>query len=123
MDVYLFVKYIIKASNKLKGNNENTYISQLYWNNFGFYLQYHFNTISTPLKLPVKSNEWTKSDKYFKAWKQGKTGIPFVDAFMRQLDTTGYCHNRGRLVVSNILAKWFRTNWRKGEKYFAKNII
>jgi deoxyribodipyrimidine photo-lyase len=109
-----------EAVKKLTGNNKAVFIQQLYWNNFGFYLENHFKTISSPLKNPVKANKWFGSAKYFNSWKNARTGIPFVDACMRQLNDTGFCHNRGRLVLANILGKWLGTNWRKGERYFAQ---
>ena len=59
----------------------------------------------------------------FKKWKNGLTGYPIVDACMTQLNTTGYMHNRGRLIVASFLVKNLRIDWRYGEKYFARQLI
>ena len=67
--------------------------------------------------------KWENNSKYFTAWKNGKTGFPVVDASMRQMNTTGYMTNRGRLIVSNFLIKILLIDWRKGEKYFAQKLI
>lgn len=75
---------------------------------------------------PMKSNyniKWENNIKYFKAWKTGNTGIPIIDAGMRQMNTTGWMHNRVRLIVSNFLVKVLRIDWRYGEKYFAQQLI
>ena len=58
----------------------------------------------------------------FKAWCEGKTGYPIVDACMREINTTGYMHNRGRLIVSNFLCRILQIDWRKGERYFATKL-
>jgi len=59
----------------------------------------------------------------FNAWKDGKTGYPVVDACMRELNTTGYMHNRGRLIVSSFLCRMLHINWQWGEKYFAQKLV
>ena len=63
--------------------------------------------------------KWDNNPTHFNKWKEGKTGIPIVDACMRQMNTTGYMHNRGRMIVSSFLIKNLLIDWRKGEKYFA----
>lgn len=65
------------------------------------------------------SVEWHYNEKLFQAWCEGKTGIPLVDAAMRQLKQTGYMHNRCRMVVASVLTKLFHIDWRLGERYFA----
>lgn len=65
------------------------------------------------------SVEWHYDEKLFQAWCEGKTGIPLVDAAMRQLRQTGYMHNRCRMVVASVLTKLFHIDWRLGERYFA----
>lgn len=70
-----------------------------------------------------KKIKWRRNTKYQKAWEEGKTGFPMVDAGMRQLNTVGWMHNRVRLVVSNFLAFILHLDWRVGEKYFAKKLV
>jgi len=66
--------------------------------------------------------KWRKSEKDFDAWKSGNTGFPVVDAGMRQLNATGYMHNRVRMIVASFLIKVLLMDWRLGEKYFAEKL-
>lgn len=67
--------------------------------------------------------KWTKSQKAFERWCSGTVGVPIVDAGMRQMNETGYMHNRVRMVVASFLIKDLHLNWRWGEKYFAQSLI
>lgn len=69
-----------------------------------------------------KKIKWSENRDHFSRWKQGKTGFPLVDACMRQLNTTGYMHNRGRMLVATFLCKTLLLNWRWGEQYFAQKL-
>jgi deoxyribodipyrimidine photo-lyase len=93
---------------------------QLIWREF--YMQilndYPY-VLKNPLKEQYKDISWSKSSKNFDAWKKAETGFPIVDAAMRQMNTTGYMHNRGRLIVASFLIKTLLINWQEGEKYFA----
>jgi deoxyribodipyrimidine photo-lyase len=66
---------------------------------------------------------WTTNKKWLTAWKEGRTGFPLVDAAMRQLNTTGYMHNRGRMLVASFLSKILLIDWREGERYFATKLV
>jgi deoxyribodipyrimidine photo-lyase len=66
--------------------------------------------------------QWRNDEKEFKAWCEGKTGYPIVDAGMRELNATGFMHNRVRMITASFLAKHLLTDWRWGEAYFAKKI-
>lgn len=102
----------------------NDLIKQLYWREFYFNIIYHFpNVLGHSMKLKYDKIKWINDPKLFKAWKQGQTGYPVVDACMRQMNTTGFMHNRGRLIVSNFLIKIFHIDWQKGEHYFATKLI
>ena len=68
-------------------------------------------------------SKWKKNAKYLSAWKEGKTGFPIVDAGMRQLNQTGFMHNRVRMVVASFLTKDLHMDWRLGEKYFEEKLI
>lgn len=70
-----------------------------------------------------KSIKWKKNSKWLKAWENGMTGFPIVDAGMRQLNKVGWMHNRSRLIVSNFFTLVLHQDWRKGEKYFAQNLV
>ena len=70
-----------------------------------------------------KKVKWISNKRWLDKWMKGKTGFPIIDAFMRQLNTTGWMQNRGRLLVSNFLTFVLHQNWRLGEKYFARQLV
>ena len=100
------------------------FISELYWRDFYFYIAYHFPAVFKKSFLPWANNlEWVDDKKQFAAWCEGRTGVPMVDAGMRQLNQTGWMHNRSRMIVASYLTKNLLINWQWGEKYFAKHLI
>ena len=105
-----------------KGNHD--LIRQLYWRDFYSQIMYHFpRVLDHALKPNYNKIKWPKNEKWFKAWTQGLTGFPVVDAGMRQLITTGWLHNRSRLIVASFLVKTLLINWKKGEKFFAQQLV
>lgn len=101
-------------------------IRQLYWREFYFNLSFNRMDIledSSSFRPSYDNIKWEKSDKLFNLWKNGQTGYPIVDAGMRELNITGYMHNRARLITSNFLVKHLFIDWREGEKYFASKLI
>jgi deoxyribodipyrimidine photo-lyase len=104
--------------------HKNDLIKQLYWREFYFNIIYSFpDVLGHSMKPKYDKIKWTNNSKWFLAWKNAKTGYPVVDACMRQLNKTGYMHNRGRLIVSNFLIKILHIDWQKGEQYFATKLI
>ena len=110
------------------GNSEDksieTYLSELGWREFSYYLLFHFPT------LPNKNfNEkfdkfpWRTDAKALKAWQKGNTGIPIVDAGMRELWQTGYMHNRVRMIVGSFLVKNLLLSWHEGERWFWDTLL
>jgi deoxyribodipyrimidine photo-lyase len=99
-------------------------LRQFYWRDFFTHVAYHSPFVFGHAfhekynKLPWKNNE---AD--FKAWCEGKTGFPIVDAGMRQLNATGWMHNRVRMIVASFLVKDLHIDWRWGEKYFAQHLV
>lgn len=99
-------------------------LRQLYWRDFFTYITYHSPFVFGHAfhekydKLP-----WKNDPKDFKAWCDGKTGFPIVDAGMRQLNETGWMHNRVRMIVASFLIKDLHIDWRWGEKYFAQKLV
>lgn len=79
--------------------------------------------MNKPYKPAYADIEWSYDMNHFKAWCEGKTGFPIVDAAMRQLNHTGYMHNRPRMVVASFLSKDLLIDWRMGEKYFMENLV
>ncbi len=100
------------------------FISELYWRDFYYYISYHFPIVFKKSFLPwAKNIAWINDKKHFAAWCAGKTGVPMVDAGMRELNTTGWMHNRTRMVVASYLTKNLLINWQWGEQYFAQKLI
>lgn len=108
-----------------KLGKDNGLITQLYWREFYYYLIYYNPKILNGYSLKEQYNKikWENSSIKFKAWCDGKTGFPIVDAGMREMNETGFMHNRARLITSNILIKILNCDWRMGEKYFATKLI
>lgn len=100
------------------------FISELYWRDFYMYITYHFPVVFKKSFLPWANElKWINDKKQFAAWCEGKTGVPMVDAGMRELNATGWMHNRSRMIVASYLTKNLLINWRWGEKYFAQHLI
>lgn len=109
-----------------RGHRESgeKFISELYWRDFYYYTAYHFPTVFTQSFLPWARNlRWINDEAHFAAWCEGKTGVPIVDAGMRQLNHTGYMHNRARMIVASYLTKNLLIDWKWGERYFASKLI
>lgn len=99
-------------------------IPQLYWRDFFYHVAYHSPFVfGEAYQEKYKKLWWSKSKADFKKWCEGKTGFPIVDAGMRQLNATGYMHNRARMIVGSFLTKDLHINWLWGEKYFAQNLV
>jgi len=98
-------------------------IRQLIWRDFFYNLSYYNPKIyGEPLASKYKNIKWKNNKADFEKWKKGETGFPIVDACMREINTTGYMHNRGRLIAGNFLVRLLVIDWRWGEKYFAQTL-
>ena len=98
-------------------------IRQLYWRDFYANVMYEFpRVLGHSLKPKYDKIHWHHNSSWFNAWKKGETGYPIVDAGMRQMNATGYMHNRARLIVASFLVKTLLIDWREGEKYFAQTL-
>jgi deoxyribodipyrimidine photo-lyase len=98
-------------------------IRQLYWRDFYANVMYEFpRVLGHSLKPKYDKINWHHNSNWFKKWCDGETGFPIVDAGMRQMNTTGYMHNRARLIVASFLVKTLLIDWREGEKYFAQTL-
>lgn len=112
---------------RIRGSNEGatTWISELTWRDFYTHVLVGFPRVSMNAPFKVKTNaiEWRNCQDDFDAWKNGQTGYPIVDAGMRQLNRTGWMHNRLRMVTAMFLTKHLLIDWRQGEKYFMQKLI
>ena len=103
---------------------DHTIMGEIYWREFFSYILFHFpHAQKTSFRQKFQKIPWSKSKESFKKWSEGKTGFPIVDAGMRQLNETGFMHNRVRMVVASFLTKDLHIDWRLGEKYFAEKLI
>lgn len=109
---------------KAASGNNDSFVSELYWRDFYLYIAYHFPRVFEESFLDWAQNvKWINDQEQFEAWCAGKTGVPMVDAAMRELNNTGWMHNRSRMIVASYLTKNLLIDWRWGEKYFARHLI
>jgi len=101
-----------------------TYLNELIWRDFYQMIIFHFpHSVKQSFKKQYDKIVWEKDETNFKAWCEGKTGYPLVDAGMRELNQTGFMHNRVRMVVASFLTKHLLIDWRLGETYFAEKLM
>jgi deoxyribodipyrimidine photo-lyase len=104
--------------------HEKTWLNELIWRDFYAMILYHFpHTATDAFKPDYDRIQWRNNENEFKAWCNGNTGYPLVDAGMRELNATGYMHNRVRMVVASFLTKHLLIDWRWGEHYFARKLL
>ncbi len=103
--------------------HSETFLSELIWRNFYSQILWYFPHVVSRAFKPVYDNiQWENNLDHFNAWCQGKTGYPMVDAGMRELNQTGFMHNRLRMVTASFLCKHLLIDWRWGEAYFASKL-
>lgn len=115
---------IRKMIKKATAERNEVFWQELIWREFFMQILWHFpETVENAFKKKYDRIEWRNNEEEFKKWKDGKTGYPLVDAGMRQLNETGYMHNRVRMVVASFLCKHLLIDWRWGEAYFAEKLL
>ena len=103
--------------------SKTDFIRQLYWGSFYANVLYNYpQIIHKSLNAKYDNIKWNHNEGWFKKWCDGHTNFPIVDACMQELNTTGFLHGRGRLIVASFLVKTMLINYKKGEKYFANNL-
>jgi len=100
-----------------------TWLNELIWRDFYMMILFHFPHVEKSFKRKYDAIKWRNNEKEFEAWCNGKTGYPIVDAGMRQLNETGFMHNRVRMITASFLVKHLLIDWRWGEAYFAKKLL
>nr|BFF38855.1 deoxyribodipyrimidine photo-lyase [Tenacibaculum mesophilum] len=101
-----------------------TFLSELIWREFFMQILYHFQKVVTEnFREKYNAVPWRNNEEEFKKWCEGKTGYPMVDAGMRELNETGYMHNRVRMITAGFLCKHLLIDWRWGEAYFAEKLL
>ena len=111
------------VSKALESSNE-TFLKELIWREFFMQILWHFpHTANASFRSKYDSIAWDNNEVLFQKWCEGKTGYPFVDAGMRELNATGHMHNRVRMIVASFLCKHLLIDWRWGETYFATKLL
>ena len=112
-----------REARKQGGPGAEKWIDELAWREFYHSILFHFpHSLTGPMLPEYADFPWEYNDDHLSAWKSGMTGYPFVDAGMRQLNETGWMHNRLRQVVASYLCKNLLINWQEGEKYFMQQL-
>lgn len=108
-----------------KALNSEKWLNELIWRDFYMNILYNFPHINEgkSFRLQYDNIKWRNNETEFEAWCQGKTGFPIVDAGMRELNETGFMHNRVRMIVASFLCKDLLIDWRWGEAYFAQKLL
>jgi deoxyribodipyrimidine photo-lyase len=103
--------------------HSETWLNELIWRDFYMMILWHFpNAAKSAFKPQYERVPWRNKEEEFEKWSRGETGFPIVDAGMRELNATGFMHNRVRMIVSSFLVKDLLIDWRWGEAYFAKKL-
>lgn len=111
------------VANAFESKNE-TFLKELIWREFFMQILWHFpHTINSSFRPKYDEIKWENNEVLFQKWCEGKTGYPFVDAGMRELNATGHMHNRVRMIVASFLCKHLLIDWRWGETYFATKLL
>jgi deoxyribodipyrimidine photo-lyase len=122
-----FLSAMARNHNEIDSGNigASTWLNELIWRDFYRHVMVAAPRVSMhkAYKKETDNIKWNYSEKQLHAWQEGKTGYPFIDAAMRQLNTTGWMHNRMRMVVAMFLSKNLFLDWRLGEKYFLSHLI
>ena len=109
---------------KIAKENNLTFLKELIWREFFMQILYHFpKVVNHSFKTKYDAILWENNPEFLEKWKAGKTGFPIVDAGMRELNATGFMHNRVRMITASFLIKHLLTDWRIGEAYFAEKLM
>ena len=109
---------------KIAKENNLTFLKELIWREFFMQILYHFpKVVNHSFKAKYDAIPWENNPEFLEKWKAGKTGFPIVDAGMRELNATGFMHNRVRMITASFLIKHLLTDWRIGEAYFAEKLM
>ncbi len=115
---------IRKILSKAIQEKNKTFLNELIWREFFMQILWHYPHTSTKsFRAKYDGIQWNNNEVEFQKWCEGKTGYPFVDAGMRELNATGHMHNRVRMIVASFLCKHLLIDWRWGETYFAQKLL
>ncbi len=119
----LSIRMLARAARSVASTGAHMWLSELIWREFYFMILYHHpRVVRHAFKPEFDAIAFPNDERRFRAWCKGRTGYPLVDAAMRQINTTGYMHNRLRMVAASFLVKDLNVDWRWGERYFASRL-
>jgi deoxyribodipyrimidine photo-lyase len=117
------IRELARAAHARRGEGAQVWLSELIWRDFYFMILHHHPHVATSaFKRQYDEIKWDNDPEWFAAWCEARTGYPLVDAAMRQINQTGYMHNRLRMVSASFLTKDLGIDWRLGERYFADHL-
>lgn len=119
------IRHLARSAYRIEGTGAETWLSELVWRDFYFQVLHHHPQVACGHAFLARYDQlrFPGDEPLFRAWCEGRTGYPLVDAAMRQLNGTGYMHNRLRMVTASFLVKDLLVDWRRGEQYFADHLI
>jgi deoxyribodipyrimidine photo-lyase len=122
--VYAARQAAVQVRGEISKRSAETWLNELIWREFYIQILFHFPYVSrTAFNRSLANIEWINNESQFDAWKEGRTGVPIVDAGMRQLREIGWMHNRARMIVASYLVKDLLIDWRWGEAWFMENLL
>ena len=112
------------AQNETERQGADTWLNELIWREFYAAILYHFPQVRRmAFRAALRRIPWRNERAEFEAWREGRTGYPVVDAAMRQMNATGWMHNRARMIAASFLVKDLLIDWRWGERYFMQTLL
>lgn len=119
------IRHLARTAWRMEGRGAETWLSELIWRDFYFQVLHHHPQLAAGCAFHSEFEHiaFPNDEALFQAWCEGRTGYPLVDAAMRQINQTGYMHNRLRMVAASFLVKDLLIDWRWGERYFAEKLI
>ncbi len=119
------IRHLARTAKNMANAGADSWLNELIWRDFYFQILYHNPQVASgkSFKPEYEHLPFPNDKNLFAAWCEGKTGYPLVDAAMRQINSTGFMHNRLRMVVASFLVKDLLIDWRWGERYFAEHLI
>ncbi|HKU94112.1 MAG TPA: deoxyribodipyrimidine photo-lyase [Vineibacter sp.] len=116
--------HAVHMADERGGKSAETFLKELVWREFAYHLLYHHDTLpDANLRTSFDAFPWRDDPGALRAWQRGRTGIPIVDAGMRQLWQTGWMHNRARMIAGSFLVKNLLLHWRQGEDWFWDTLV
>ncbi len=119
------IRHLARQARDRADKGSQSWLNELIWRDFYFQILHHNPQVAAgkAYKAEFENLPFPNDNTLFQAWCEGKTGYPLIDAAMRQINQTGFMHNRLRMVAASFLVKDLLINWRWGERYFADNLI